>query len=153
MDHRVWTWFGILCLLFFLVFFGLQVLMAVCVIVHIPTPHEVADLILLDEGRLLLSSGADVRLWDVATGKVEVIEPVSLDLSAFDVELDPKRVPTFGSIPDPDDPVMATCLTAPRIIPRRASGSAARSAPVAKHPGFATSFDRAMASRLASVSP
>ena len=31
-------------------------------------------------------------------GKVEVIEPVSLDLSAFDVELDPKRVPTFGSI-------------------------------------------------------
>ncbi len=31
-------------------------------------------------------------------GKVEVIEPVSLDLSAFDVELDPKRVPTFGTI-------------------------------------------------------
>lgn len=31
-------------------------------------------------------------------GKVEVIEPASLDLSAFDVELDPKRVPTFGSI-------------------------------------------------------
>ncbi|HEB52820.1 MAG TPA: hypothetical protein ENI87_06160 [bacterium] len=31
-------------------------------------------------------------------GKVEVIEPVNLDLSAFDVELDPKRVPTFGSI-------------------------------------------------------
>lgn len=31
-------------------------------------------------------------------GKVEVIEPVDLDLSAFDVELDPKRVPTFGSI-------------------------------------------------------
>lgn len=31
-------------------------------------------------------------------GKVEVIEPPSLDLSAFDVELDPKRVPTFGSI-------------------------------------------------------
>ncbi|MFM1871886.1 MAG: Poly(A) polymerase, partial [Planctomycetota bacterium] len=31
-------------------------------------------------------------------GKVEVIEPTTLDLSAFDVELDPKRVPTFGSI-------------------------------------------------------
>jgi hypothetical protein len=31
-------------------------------------------------------------------GKVEVIEPLPLDLSAFDVELDPKRVPTFGSI-------------------------------------------------------
>jgi poly(A) polymerase len=31
-------------------------------------------------------------------GKVEVIEPPPLDLSAFDVELDPKRVPTFGSI-------------------------------------------------------
>lgn len=31
-------------------------------------------------------------------GKVEVIEPAPLDLSAFDVELDPKRVPTFGSI-------------------------------------------------------
>lgn len=31
-------------------------------------------------------------------GKVEVIEPVAQDLSAFDVELDPKRVPTFGSI-------------------------------------------------------
>lgn len=31
-------------------------------------------------------------------GKVEVLEPPPLDLSAFDVELDPKRVPTFGSI-------------------------------------------------------
>ena len=31
-------------------------------------------------------------------GKVDVIEPPALDLSAFDVELDPKRVPTFGSI-------------------------------------------------------
>jgi hypothetical protein len=31
-------------------------------------------------------------------GKVDVIEPTTLDLSAFDVELDPKRVPTFGSI-------------------------------------------------------
>jgi poly(A) polymerase len=31
-------------------------------------------------------------------GKVEVLEPAPLDLSAFDVELDPKRVPTFGSI-------------------------------------------------------
>ena len=31
-------------------------------------------------------------------GKVDVIEPAALDLSAFDVELDPKRVPTFGSI-------------------------------------------------------
>ncbi|MEY3162726.1 MAG: hypothetical protein RIT25_2720 [Planctomycetota bacterium] len=31
-------------------------------------------------------------------GKVDVIEPPPLDLSAFDVELDPKRVPTFGSI-------------------------------------------------------
>ena len=31
-------------------------------------------------------------------GKVEVIEPIAQDLSAFDVELDPKRVPTFGSI-------------------------------------------------------
>ncbi|HEX5052712.1 MAG TPA: polynucleotide adenylyltransferase PcnB [Planctomycetota bacterium] len=31
-------------------------------------------------------------------GKVEVIEPPAMDLSAFDVELDPKRVPTFGSI-------------------------------------------------------
>jgi hypothetical protein len=31
-------------------------------------------------------------------GKVEVIEPPPLDLSAFDVELDPRRVPTFGSI-------------------------------------------------------
>ncbi|MBK8098100.1 MAG: polynucleotide adenylyltransferase PcnB [Planctomycetes bacterium] len=31
-------------------------------------------------------------------GKVEVIEPPPLDLTAFDVELDPKRVPTFGSI-------------------------------------------------------
>lgn len=27
-----------------------------------------------------------------------MIEPPPLDLSAFDVELDPKRVPTFGSI-------------------------------------------------------
>jgi len=31
-------------------------------------------------------------------GKVDVIEPAALDLTAFDVELDPKRVPTFGSI-------------------------------------------------------
>jgi len=31
-------------------------------------------------------------------GEVDVIEPAALDLSAFDVELDPKRVPTFGSI-------------------------------------------------------
>jgi hypothetical protein len=31
-------------------------------------------------------------------GKVDVIEPPPLDLSAFDVELDPHRVPTFGSI-------------------------------------------------------
>lgn len=31
-------------------------------------------------------------------GKVDVIEPPPLDLSAFDVELDPKRVPTFGTI-------------------------------------------------------
>jgi hypothetical protein len=31
-------------------------------------------------------------------GKIHVIEPAPLDLSAFDVELDPKRVPTFGSI-------------------------------------------------------
>ncbi|MCR9244043.1 MAG: CCA tRNA nucleotidyltransferase [bacterium] len=31
-------------------------------------------------------------------GKVEVIEPPAMDLSAFDVELDPKRVPTFGTI-------------------------------------------------------
>jgi poly(A) polymerase len=31
-------------------------------------------------------------------GKVDVIEPPPLDLSAFDVELDPRRVPTFGSI-------------------------------------------------------
>ena len=27
-----------------------------------------------------------------------MIEPPPLDLTAFDVELDPKRVPTFGSI-------------------------------------------------------
>jgi len=31
-------------------------------------------------------------------GKVEVLDPPPLDLSAFDVELDPKRVPTFGTI-------------------------------------------------------
>ncbi len=31
-------------------------------------------------------------------GKVEVIEPAPMDLTAFDVELDPKRVPTFGTI-------------------------------------------------------
>ncbi len=31
-------------------------------------------------------------------GKVDVIEPQQLDLTAFDIELDPKRVPTFGSI-------------------------------------------------------
>lgn len=31
-------------------------------------------------------------------GKVEVIEPEPMDVSAFNVELDPKRVPTFGSI-------------------------------------------------------
>jgi hypothetical protein len=31
-------------------------------------------------------------------GKIDVIEPAALDLTAFDVELDPKRVPTFGSI-------------------------------------------------------
>jgi len=31
-------------------------------------------------------------------GKVDVIEPKQLDLTAFDIELDPKRVPTFGSI-------------------------------------------------------
>jgi poly(A) polymerase len=31
-------------------------------------------------------------------GKVDVIEPATFDLSAFDAELDPKRVPTFGSI-------------------------------------------------------
>jgi hypothetical protein len=31
-------------------------------------------------------------------GKVEILEPAPLDLTAFDVELDPKRVPTFGSI-------------------------------------------------------
>ena len=31
-------------------------------------------------------------------GKVEVLEPPAMDLSAFDVELDPKRVPTFGTI-------------------------------------------------------
>ena len=27
-----------------------------------------------------------------------MIEPPPLDLTAFDIELDPKRVPTFGSI-------------------------------------------------------
>lgn len=31
-------------------------------------------------------------------GKVDVIEPQPMDLSAFDHELDPKRAPTFGSI-------------------------------------------------------
>ena len=36
--------------------------------------------------------GADRR------GRVDVIEPPPLDLTAFDIELDPKRVPTFGSI-------------------------------------------------------
>lgn len=38
-------------------------------IVHIPTQVRFADLILIDEGRRLLTSGTDVRLWDVATGK------------------------------------------------------------------------------------
>ncbi len=33
-----------------------------------------------------------------AKEKIETIEPEAVDLSAFDVELDPKRVPTFGSI-------------------------------------------------------
>lgn len=33
---------------------------------------------------------------------VETIEPESFDLSAFDLELDPKRVPTFGVIVDGD---------------------------------------------------
>jgi len=31
-------------------------------------------------------------------GKVEIIEPPPMDVSAFDVELDAKRVPTFGTI-------------------------------------------------------
>lgn len=31
-------------------------------------------------------------------GKVETIEPVAPDVSTFDMELDPKRVPSFGSI-------------------------------------------------------
>ena len=31
-------------------------------------------------------------------GKVDVIEPPPMDLSAFDHELDPKHAPTFGSI-------------------------------------------------------
>lgn len=34
--------------------------------------------------------------------KVETIEPPALDLSAFDVELDPRRVPTFGTIVEPE---------------------------------------------------
>jgi poly(A) polymerase len=33
-----------------------------------------------------------------ASQKIETIEPEAVDLSAFDVELDPKRVPTFGTI-------------------------------------------------------
>jgi poly(A) polymerase len=41
--------------------------------------------------------GADRR------GKVDVIEPTQLDLTAFDIELDPKRVPTFGSIVEGKD--------------------------------------------------
>jgi poly(A) polymerase len=38
------------------------------------------------------------RRRDRAEEVVETIEPTALDLSAFDVELDPKRVPTFGTI-------------------------------------------------------
>lgn len=34
--------------------------------------------------------------------KIETIEPPPLDLSAFDVELDPRRVPTFGTIVEHD---------------------------------------------------
>ncbi len=30
--------------------------------------------------------------------RIETIEPAAMDLSAFDIELDPKRVPTFGTI-------------------------------------------------------
>jgi poly(A) polymerase len=34
--------------------------------------------------------------------RVESIEPVAVDVSAFDVELDPRQVPTFGSIVEND---------------------------------------------------
>jgi hypothetical protein len=34
---------------------------------------------------------------------VRDIEPETIDLSAFDVELDPRRVPTFGTIVEGED--------------------------------------------------
>ena len=45
-------------------------------------------------GQWLEEFGHDVGLPESG----EVIEPIAQDLAAFDVELDPKRVPTFGSI-------------------------------------------------------
>lgn len=43
------------------------------------------------------------RARDFGPRKVRDIEPETIDLSAFDVELDPRRVPTFGTIVEGED--------------------------------------------------
>ena len=45
---------------------------------------------------------SDVQKAPHHSRKVDTIEPVAVDLSAFDVELDPRRVPTFGTIVEGD---------------------------------------------------
>ncbi len=43
------------------------------------------------------------RARDFGPRKIRDIEPETIDLSAFDVELDPRRVPTFGTIVEGED--------------------------------------------------
>ncbi len=44
------------------------------------------------------NTGKDAAVRKRRESQVQTIEPEAMDLSAFDVELDPKRVPTFSSI-------------------------------------------------------
>lgn len=54
------------------------------------------------KGRHRQRVSSDVQKAPHHSRKVDTIEPVAVDLSAFDVELDPRRVPTFGSIVEGD---------------------------------------------------
>ena len=54
------------------------------------------------KGRNRQRVSSDVQTAPHHSRKVDTIEPVAVDLSAFDVELDPRRVPTFGSIVEGD---------------------------------------------------
>lgn len=53
--------------------------------------------------------------------KVDTIEPEKFDVSAFDVELDPKRVPTFGAIVEADSHGKKKRKQVPRVPPGEGS--------------------------------